>query len=154
MVTMLKTIIFFAILSTIAGAVFGSTAALEVNGGTIQAFEIEAEIEVPNTVSSIDIEPEIVDNITIFIDLPDGYEIDYAGELSFYLFLGAGSCGEEGGITAIDIQGDNNQLQITFDGSEMASLMSEVSPPATVDVTVCGIINGDQIAWNTYIDIN
>lgn len=70
---------FVALVLTALPVIMGSTSALDVNGGTIQFFNFDVNIEIPFVSAAVDIKPETLQlksqgqPVNVFIELPPGY---------------------------------------------------------------------------------
>lgn len=159
---MLRKVAFFIVLTTIvatiAGAVFGSAASVDVDGGTIQVFTYEVEIDMPPIPAATDIgtgslqSESMGEMVTVFIELPMGYDPADIYVPSIRLCLGMAPC-DSGGVAALEgkLVAGENRLMATFDSSQVMALMSGVTPLAEVNVTISGKVNEESFTGTTSI---
>jgi len=147
----MRRIIFIIILFislTIFTVTLGMASEIEIDGAIIQAFRMDANIEIHLIPAEVDIKPESLcknsagQSVTAFIELTPGYNVADIDITTVRLCLGTAPGG--GGI-APNVANPmivGHYLKITFGRTEVLSLVEDVHPPATVTFTIYGNVGG------------
>jgi len=146
-------IVVLFICATIFSVMIGTAAELKIDGGVLQVFHMDVNIEIPRISAEVDIKPESLQKksagqaVTVFIELPQGYDVADIDVATIRLCLGTAPC--DGGVAPDgapgakpkmgDHDGDGvSDLKVTFDRASVVALVGNVQPPATITFTVSG----------------
>lgn len=147
-------IVVLFICATIFSVMIGTAAELKVDGGVLQVFHMDVNIEIPAIAAEVDIKPESLQKksagqaVTVFIELPQGYDVADIDVGTIRLCLSTFPC-DGGGLAPDgapgakpkvgDHDGDGvSDLKVTFDRASVVALLGNVQPPATITLTVSG----------------
>lgn len=135
--------------------VAGSAATLVIHGGTLQVFQMEADIEIPFVQANVDIKPETLQiksqgqHVMAFIELPAHYNIDdiVIETVSLGYDLDGDGVIEGGEYVLADGTrgcGDHGVLKVTFDRGQVIALVEDLVYLGDVTLTVRGQV-GDSM---------
>lgn len=149
----LTVIIVLFICVTIFSVMIGMAAELKIDGGILQVFRMDVNIEIPAIAAEVDIKPESLQKksaghpVIAFIELPPQCDVTDIDVSTVRLCLGTAPCDDgvapDGAPGAKPKVGDHDgdgiaDLKISFGRAEVIALVSHVSTPATVTFTVSG----------------
>jgi len=159
---MLRTVLVVIFLLVLSAATVGAAASVEVDGGVLQVFRFPVHIEIPAIAAEVDIKPESLQKksegqaVTVFIELPQGYDVADIDVGTIRLCLGTFPCdagwvapdGAPGAKPKVgDHDGDGvSDLKVTFDRASVVALLGNVEPPATITLTVSGKVDSHIFA--------
>jgi hypothetical protein len=135
---MIGKVAFCIALITMVGAAIGVATSLDVQGGTIQEFSLEADIDLPDIqVAALESSNQAL--LCLSMELPAAY--DPSGIIVSSVLLCPGTVPCDGrSISAAGFQLTGHTLEVTFLRSTVLSLFGAAAPPYTVTLTVSGTV--------------
>ena len=152
--------------------VVGSAATLDIHGATIQAFKMEANIDIPFVQANVDIKPETLQiksqgTVAAFIEPPTGYSL--RDIVIDSVRLGYDSNGnsrlDEGEYVMHDGSrdwltdgGDHDSngrpaLKVTFDCQQVIGLVKDMVYPENITLVVTGRVDNSLFAGSDTIKL-
>ena len=152
--------------------VAGSAATLDIQGATIQAFQIEADIEILFVQANVDIKPETLQiksqgTMAAFIELPTGYSLKDIAIDSVRLGYDSNGNGrlDEGEYVMQDgsrdwpTDGGNHDsngrpaLKVTFDRQQVIGLVKDMVYLENITLVVTGRVGNSLFAGSDTIKL-
>ena len=164
----MKKFLFGLTLIGLAAAVAGGGAGAMFSDTETARVTIQAGFWLP-LAATVDIKPDALEKksqgqpVTAYIELPSSYDVKNIDVSSIRLCLGTAPCGT-GGVPPDGAPGakpkvgdyDNDgirDLKVTFDRIQVIALLADVTPPATVTLTVSGKVGSSDFAGSDTVKL-
>lgn len=145
-----------AVMALMLAGMTASATSLPVQGGTLQAFSLAAQIDPPAAPlpATVDIQPDSIqtgsqgEDVAAYVELPEGYDVA-AIEIGTVVLCASGGCvsAHAAPHEVGDHDGDQvSDRMVKFGRGSLIALVSDVEVPAGVSFTVSGLVAGVPFA--------